>query len=315
MRRVGITGLLVFLLISAGSHAIDVKIGIKRLDYENVKDMDDEKDEERLPDWVRSAYLFFTGKGMTSVQASGVVANLMMESGGNPDVYNQSGSRAYGLQQWLGPRKKKLNELYGEHPTFDQQLDYLYNEYSGQYAGLGWNFREHGKYVPKSGYYQYGKREFDESNHPAEAAVKWNQGYGRPGKQELHNDRRIAWANRIYDRLGGEAAPERDRSMEFLYMPRFEWMSVDGQANTDYLTELSGLTNDASLITSHAGTSPVQPVMVTEQAAEPAGFNPVPDEELAAFRSEIQQQNVERNFLMNLINQMNKPVTRQPRRE
>lgn len=76
---------------------------------------------------VDRAMKYFMDKGFTDYQAAGLVGNLMRESSMNPNAVNKS-SGAYGLLQWLGPRKKNLFKMYGEHPTFDQQLDYLWHE-------------------------------------------------------------------------------------------------------------------------------------------------------------------------------------------
>jgi hypothetical protein len=47
---------------------------------------------------------FFRNKGLSENQARGILGNLMQESRGNHTVVN-SKSGAFGLAQWLGPRK------------------------------------------------------------------------------------------------------------------------------------------------------------------------------------------------------------------
>ena len=55
---------------------------------------------------VEEAINFFTSKGFSREQASGIVSNLWYESGGlNATAVNPT-SGAYGLAQWLGPRQK-----------------------------------------------------------------------------------------------------------------------------------------------------------------------------------------------------------------
>ena len=76
---------------------------------------------------ARQALSFFMNKGLSKAAASGLVGNLMRESNLNPNAVNPNGG-AYGLAQWLGPRQKELFKLYGNHPTFDQQLDYIWRE-------------------------------------------------------------------------------------------------------------------------------------------------------------------------------------------
>lgn len=63
----------------------------------------------------------------TPEQVAGIVGNLIQESNMNPSIVNKS-SGAYGLAQWLGPRKKKLFQRYGTNPTFEQQLDFIWDE-------------------------------------------------------------------------------------------------------------------------------------------------------------------------------------------
>lgn len=70
---------------------------------------------------------YFMNKGLSQHQAAGLVGNLMRESGMSPTAVNSS-SGAYGLAQWLGPRKKALFNKYGNNPTLNQQLDFVWNE-------------------------------------------------------------------------------------------------------------------------------------------------------------------------------------------
>lgn len=76
---------------------------------------------------ARQAVDYFVNKGLTREQAAGLVGNLMRESGMNIDATNPN-SGAYGLSQWLGNRKTRLFRRYGYHPTFEQQLDYIWDE-------------------------------------------------------------------------------------------------------------------------------------------------------------------------------------------
>lgn len=76
---------------------------------------------------ARQAVDYFVNKGLTREQAAGLVGNLMRESGMNIGATNPN-SGAYGLSQWLGSRKTRLFKRYGYHPTFEQQLDYIWDE-------------------------------------------------------------------------------------------------------------------------------------------------------------------------------------------
>lgn len=74
----------------------------------------------------KKAMEFFQSKGLNAYQAAGIVGNLMGESNLNESAENPSG--AYGIAQWLGNRKKNLIAKYGNNPTFDQQLEFLWEE-------------------------------------------------------------------------------------------------------------------------------------------------------------------------------------------
>lgn len=75
----------------------------------------------------KKAMDFFMSKGLPAHQAAGIVGNLMGESNLNHTAVNKS-SGAYGIAQWLGPRKTALFNKYGKNPTFEQQLDFLWDE-------------------------------------------------------------------------------------------------------------------------------------------------------------------------------------------
>lgn len=75
----------------------------------------------------KKAMDFFMSKGLPAHQAAGIVGNLMGESNLNHTAVNKS-SGAYGIAQWLGSRKTALFNKYGKNPTFEQQLDFLWDE-------------------------------------------------------------------------------------------------------------------------------------------------------------------------------------------
>tara|TARA_B100001939_G_scaffold348162_1_gene373338 strand:+ start:4286 stop:5773 length:1488 start_codon:yes stop_codon:yes gene_type:complete len=72
--------------------------------------------QNMLPENVTTAVDYLTKKGMSLAQATGVVGNLMAESGFelDPDAYNPSegGIGAYGIAQWRGSRQKGLQDYY-----------------------------------------------------------------------------------------------------------------------------------------------------------------------------------------------------------
>lgn len=76
------------------------------------------------------AYDFFINKGLQPYQAAGIIGNLIGESKLDYKAENPS-SKAYGIAQWLGNRKKKLFAKYGNNPSFEQQLDFIWEELNG----------------------------------------------------------------------------------------------------------------------------------------------------------------------------------------
>lgn len=145
-------------------------------------------------------------KGIPQTQAVGILANIAAESGGDTEALGAAGD--FGIQQWLGPRKKELQRRYGKKPTLTQQLDYLVDEYQGKVPGLGWNYINQGKFFDKDAqgnvynYYMYSKSDFDNAVNYKDATVAWNQGYGRPLGSTLRNEKRFEFADMFSNRYG-----------------------------------------------------------------------------------------------------------------
>lgn len=145
-------------------------------------------------------------KGIPQTQAIGILSNIAAESGGGTEALGAAGD--FGIQQWLGPRKKELQRRYGKKPTLTQQLDYLVDEYQGKVPGLGWNYINQGKFFDKDAqgneynYYMYSKSDFDNAVNYKDATVAWNQGYGRPLGSTLRNEKRFEFADMFANRYG-----------------------------------------------------------------------------------------------------------------
>lgn len=145
-------------------------------------------------------------KGIPQTQAIGILSNIAAESGGDTEALGPAGD--FGIQQWLGPRKKELQRRYGKKPTLTQQLDYLVDEYQGKVPGLGWNYINQGKFFDKDAqgniynYYMYSKADFDNATNYKDATVAWNQGYGRPLGSTLRNEKRFEFADMFANRYG-----------------------------------------------------------------------------------------------------------------
>jgi hypothetical protein len=73
---------------------------------------------------------YLIGKGLTDIQAAGVLANIKAESGFNPKLLNEVG--AMGIVQWLGGRKQKLLRK-ANYWDFQVQVDFMWEELTGDY--------------------------------------------------------------------------------------------------------------------------------------------------------------------------------------
>lgn len=131
---------------------------------------------------ARQAVDYFVNKGLTREQAAGLVGNLMRESGMNIAATNPN-SGAYGLGQWLGNRKTRLFRRYGYHPTFEQQLDYVWDELNTSHR-RGLQMLRASKTVNDAARNAFGYYEFSAG---PEAAVRAMNGSGKNTKWKNPN--------------------------------------------------------------------------------------------------------------------------------
>lgn len=131
---------------------------------------------------ARQAVDYFVNKGLTREQAAGLVGNLMRESGMNIGATNPN-SGAYGLSQWLGSRKTRLFKRYGYHPTFEQQLDYIWDELNTSHR-RGLQMLRASKTVDDAARNAFGYYEFSAG---PEAAIRAMNGAGKNTKWKNPN--------------------------------------------------------------------------------------------------------------------------------
>ena len=131
---------------------------------------------------ARQAVDYFVNKGLTREQAAGLVGNLMRESGMNIAATNPN-SGAYGLSQWLGSRKTRLFRRYGYHPTFEQQLDYIWDELNTSHK-RGLQMLRASKTVDDAARNAFGYYEFSAG---PEAAIRAMNGAGKNTKWKNPN--------------------------------------------------------------------------------------------------------------------------------
>lgn len=83
-------------------------------------------------DKKKYAYNYFIQKGLPPVIASGIVGNLIHESGLDTSIEGDKGLKggsSYGIAQWRGDRLTNLQKRYGDNWTnLDNQLDFVLHE-------------------------------------------------------------------------------------------------------------------------------------------------------------------------------------------
>lgn len=87
---------------------------------------------EEYPEATR-VWLYMTQNfGWTDEICAGIMGNIMAEIGGGTlDFSNWNHDSPYGMFQWLGNRKIELKEIYGDEPTIEEQLEFMYDELYG----------------------------------------------------------------------------------------------------------------------------------------------------------------------------------------
>ena len=74
---------------------------------------------------------YFQSKGFSPAQARGIAASIVAEGGLERRTGGGYKGRAVGLGQLLGPRRKEFLRRYGPDFTFQNELDYFYEEMNG----------------------------------------------------------------------------------------------------------------------------------------------------------------------------------------
>ena len=122
---------------------------------------------------------YFTSKGYAPHQAAAIAGNLTQESGLDPEAINKK-SGAFGLAQWLGPRKKALNAYAERQGTYaadpGTQLDFINHELNSTEK------RARNKLMA--------------AKDVSQATTAFSDHFERAGKNEKNNSRRISMAEK-----------------------------------------------------------------------------------------------------------------------
>ena len=182
------------------------KRGLKEFTWNGKRYNTNIKKEGGVVDKQREAYEYFTNKrSMSKIQALAIIGNLMAESGLKDDIYGDNRT-SYGIQQWHNERMDKLfkhaKKKGHSTPTFEDQLEFLADEYEGKTGYSNFLYIRKGKEGP--GYYNYSRQDFMNADNLKDAVVAWNQGAGRPHKSVIRNDDRYNYAMEVAKNLGLE---------------------------------------------------------------------------------------------------------------
>lgn len=98
---------------------------------------EDDKWAERAAEYpvATQVWLYMKNEfGWSDIICAGVIGNLMAECGGcwTSDLnWRSNHSGGLGMVQWIGGRRKQIIQYYGEQPTVEEQLTFMYNELYG----------------------------------------------------------------------------------------------------------------------------------------------------------------------------------------
>jgi len=120
---------------------------------------------------------YYVDKGYSPIHAAAIAGNLQQESSLDPTIINKD-SGAFGLAQWLGPRKEALQDFAMKQGTAPVdpyiQLDFIDHELKNSEKKAG--------------------DKFFASNDLNEATSIFSDSYERAGKDEKANDKRVGYA-------------------------------------------------------------------------------------------------------------------------
>lgn len=137
-----------------------------------------------LPPNTHAAYDYFIGQGFTPAQSSGIVGNLIQESGVNPEAVQYAGGPGRGIAQWsVGGRWQPRLMTGNVAVDLANQLAYIMQELNTTPA--------------------YGLAALKQATTPAQAAQIFGTDYERYGVE----GNRVLYAQQVYDAYGSTPVP------------------------------------------------------------------------------------------------------------
>lgn len=143
----------------------------------------------KLPQTKSLIYTELKNLGLNNVQIAGAIGSLGGESHERleADLYNESGSGAYGIAQWLGPRYRNLLKFSKDnglnYKTPEAQAKFLAHELKSTHKGV--------------------LNKMLKTNSISEAAEVWTRKFEIPSEKEIRNSmsRRVTYAQNFFDSI------------------------------------------------------------------------------------------------------------------
>ena len=89
------------------------------------------KRAEEYPNATRIWLYMKNNFGWSDEVCAGVIGNIMGEIGRDMKFEKWNHDKPYGMFQWLGQRRKDIHKIYGEEPSIEEQLEFMYDELYG----------------------------------------------------------------------------------------------------------------------------------------------------------------------------------------
>ena len=160
------------------------------------------KDKKEAQEKQKKAYDFLINKGIPPHLSAGIVGNLMQESFSHLDSTVENEIGAVGIAQWLGARRKDLENFAkkrgADFKDFDLQLEFLHHELTT--TGNSWNRRQ--------------QEQFFNAKNAEEAAKLFVSNFERSGEKpgDKGFDNRVNFAKSIFLQFNDKNVYSKDKN-------------------------------------------------------------------------------------------------------
>lgn len=210
------------------------------LDFFGNKEAHDALNIGKLPDRQKYIMQRLLAMGFTPMQAAAQMGSWQQESGLDPTAVNPK-SHASGIAQWTGSREREFVRMYGTTPDkapLKLQMDFIAHEYATTYKKAADAIRR--------------------ANTLADATVAHRKYYEQPGADEANDNKRIAYANSIYNAYGRGSAltAARAAAVATTAYTGYNWQTTHNTSSAEThigKVEIHTLATDADSIAREAG--------------------------------------------------------------